>query len=367
MKARAAVLHEYEKPLVVEDIEVDGPKEKEVLVKMRAAGLCHSDFSVLQGLAPMPPLPCIPGHEGAGVVEEVGPEVTRVHPGDHVLLMWVPVCGQCYYCRKGQPYLCAEKDKSRKGTMLDGTYRISKGQQKIHIMMGVGTFSEYNVVSEQSVLPIHASLPFDVAALVGCAVMTGVGSVLNKAQVSMGSSVAVVGTGGVGLNVIQGAVLANASKIIAIDLLDNKLELAKKFGATHGINASKEDPVKKVMDLTMGIGVDYSFEAIGKAETALMAYKLVRRGGCATIVGISDSNEKLTIPLFEIPLMEKSVLGSYYGSGDLRNDLLTLLDLFQLGRLPLDQLISKRYSLDEINQGFADMESGKNARGVIIF
>lgn len=252
MKTRAAILNEYQKPMAVEEIELDKPKEKEVLVKMQAAGLCHSDYSIIQGILRMPPLPCIPGHEGAGIIQEVGPGVTRVKPGDHVLLMWVPVCGKCYYCRKGQPALCAEKDKTRGGTMLDGSYRIRNRGRNIHVMMGIGTFSEYNVVSEQSVLPIHPPIPFDIASVVGCAVITGVGAVLNKAKVEAGSSVAVIGAGGVGLNVIQGAVLANATKIIAIDILDNKLEFARAFGATHVINASKEDPIAKVMEFTGG-------------------------------------------------------------------------------------------------------------------
>lgn len=367
MKTKAAVLYEYKKPMVIDEIQLDGPKEKEVLVKYKAAGLCHSDLSVINGVLPLPPLPCIPGHEGAGVVQEVGPGVSKVKPGDHILLMWVPVCGQCFYCLRGQHYLCADKDKTRSGTMLDGTYRLKKGDQNIHMMLGVGSFSEYNVVSEQSVLPIDPDIPFDVASLVGCGVMTGVGAVMNKAKIKPGSSVGVVGIGGVGLNVIQGAVLANAAKIIAVDIRDTKLALAKRFGATHAVNASKEDPVEKVMELTAGIGVDYAFEAIGDVETILTTYKLIRRGGYAVIIGVPDLDAKLTLPVSEIPLMEKSILGCYYGSGDIRIDIKTLLDLYKIGRLQLDELISNRYSLGEINTGFKDLESGKNARGVIIY
>ena len=197
--------------------------------------------------------------------------------------------------------------------------------------------------------------------------MTGVGAVLNKAKVEPGSSVAVVGTGGVGLSVIMGAVLANATQIIAIDILDNKLELAKGFGATHTINAKKEDPVKKVLEITNGIGADYSFEVLGTVETSATAYRLIRRGGSTVMLGIPDPEAKLTLPLFEIPLMEKSVLGCYYGSGNLHSDLPVYLDLYQIGRLPLEKMITQRYRLEEINQGFADMEAGKNARGVIIY
>lgn len=367
MKTKAAVLYEYGKPLVIDELELAAPKEKEVLVKNKAAGICHTDLSVRNGFIRMPPLPCIPGHEGAGVIQEVGPGVTKLKPGDPVLLMWVPICGQCYYCLRGQPYLCAEKDKTRSGTMLDGTYRLRKGNQNIHCMLGVGCFSEYNVVSERSVLPIDPGIPFDLAAVAGCGVITGVGAVINKARVRPGSAVAVVGAGGVGLNVIQGAVLANATKILAIDILDHKLELAKLFGATHLINASREDPLTKVMEITKGIGADYAFEAVGKAETTLTAYNLIRRGGSVVVVGIPDSDAKLTLPLYEIPLMEKNILGCHYGSGDSRVDLLTLLDLYKAGRIHLEQLVTHRYRLEEINTGFKDLEAGKNARGMIIY
>ncbi|MFH1243946.1 MAG: Zn-dependent alcohol dehydrogenase [Pseudomonadota bacterium] len=367
MKTKAAVLYEYGRPLVIDELELASPKEKEVLVKNKAAGLCHTDLSIIKGAIRMPPLPCILGHEGAGVVQEVGPGVTKVKPGDPVLLMWVPVCGQCYYCLRDQPYLCAEKDKTRSGTMLDGTHRLRKGAQDIYSMLGVGCFSEYNVVSEQSVLPIDPGVPFEMAAVVGCAVITGVGAVINKAKVKPGSSVAVIGVGGVGLNVIQGAVLANATRILAIDILDNKLELAKVFGATHVINASKDDPFEKVMEITRGIGADYAFEVVGSPEASLTAFKLIRRGGCAVIVGVPDLDAKLTVPLVEVPVMEKSILGCNYGSGDMRFDLITLLDLYKSGRINLKQLVTNRYSLEEINAGFRDLETGRNARGVIVY
>jgi len=367
MKTKAAVLYEYGKPLVIEELELSPPREQEVLVKNMAAGLCHTDLSVVNGVIRMPPLPCIPGHEGAGIVQEVGPGVTKVKPGDHVILMWVPVCGGCYYCLHDQPYLCEQKDKTRSGTMLDGTFRLQKGDLKIHSMLGVGCFSEFNVVSEKSIVPINNDFPFEVAALVGCGVITGVGAVLNKAKVKPGSSVAVIGVGGVGLNVIQGALLANATKIIAIDILDRKLELARSFGASHALNSSREDPYKKIMEITENRGVDYSFEAIGKAETTLLAYNLLRRGGSLVIMGVAEMEAKLNLPLYEIPLLEKNILGCNYGSGDPRLDLLMLLDLYKAGRIRLDELITKRYSLDEINIGFQELEAGQNIRGMIIF
>ena len=367
MKTESAVLLEYKKPLVIEELELDAPKDREVLIEMKAAGLCHSDYSIIQGKFSMPPLPCIPGHEGAGVVKEVGPNVTRVKPGDHVIVLWVPVCGQCYYCLRGHHHLCAEKDKVRAGTMLDGTHRIRKGDQNINVMMGVGVFSRYNVMSELSVVPVDKDVPFDSACIVGCAVITGVGAVLNRAKIRAGSTVAVVGVGGIGLNIIQGAVLGNASKIIAIDILDNKLEFAKQFGATHVINAAKEDPIEAVLKLTNNIGVDYSFEALGRSETTFTAFKLIRRGGQAVIAGIPALDDGLMLPLFEVSLMEKSIIGTYCGSGDGRIETINLVNLYKNKRLKLDELITKRYRFEEINTGFEDLASGKNARGVIIF
>jgi S-(hydroxymethyl)glutathione dehydrogenase/alcohol dehydrogenase len=367
MKTKAAVLYEHGKPLVIDELELDSPKEREVSIEYRAAGLCHTDLSLINGVARMCPLPCVPGHEGAGVVREIGPAVTTVKPGDHVLLMWVPVCGRCYYCLRGQPYLCAEKDKNRGGAMPDGTYRLRKGPRTVHSMMGVGSFSEYNVAAETCVLSIDPSIPFDIAAIAGCGVITGVGAVINKAKVRPGNSVAVLGSGGVGLNVIQGAVLANATKIVAIDILDNKLELAKVFGATDVINASKEDPLKKALEITNGVGVDYAFEAVGSADTTQTAYQLIRRGGSVVIVGIPGLDAKLTLPLAEIAVMEKSILGSFYGSGDIRSELITLLELYKAGRINLENLITNRYRFEEINTGFNDLEAGKNARGVIMY
>ena len=365
MKTQAAVLYEYRKPLVVEELDLEGPKPGEVLVEYKAAGICHSDLSILHGVIPMPPLPCIAGHEGAGVVVEAGAGVTRVKPGDHVLALWVPSCGQCYYCMRHQPYLCVQRDKARTGVMMDGTSRMKKGSQSIAYMMGVGTFSHYNVLNEKSVLPIDKDLPFETAAVTGCAVVTGVGAVLNAAKVKPGSSVAVVGIGGVGLNVIQGAVLANATTIIAIDLLDNKLELAKQFGATHTVNPTKENFQEKVNSLTGGFGVDYSFEVIGTPKTAQMAFDLIRRGGTAVIVGIAGVQDTIPLPLAPMAGMEKKVIGCYYGSANLLTDLKIYLDLYKQGRIKVGELITKHYALKDINKGFEELVSGSNARGVI--
>jgi S-(hydroxymethyl)glutathione dehydrogenase/alcohol dehydrogenase len=367
MKTKAAVLYNSKTPLVIDELDLDGPKEKEVLVKYKVAGLCHSDLSIINGVLKTAAFPVVLGHEGAGIVEEVGPGVSLVKPGDRVVLMGVPVCGQCYYCLRGQYNLCVTGGKVRGGTMLDGTCRLKKGEQDIRVQSGLGCYSEYNVVGEQSILPLDPDIPFDIAGVFGCGILTGVGAVINKAKVRPGSSVAVVGVGGVGLNVVQGAVLANASKIIAIDLLNNKLEMAKKLGATHTINSSTEDPVKRIMELTAGIGVDYAFEVIGKPETALTTFKLIRRGGFAVFMGLAGPDAVVTLPQIEFVFMEKSVLGCFLGSGDMRIDLLTLLSLYKTGRLKAAELITNRYKLEEINMGFRDLETGKSARGVVIY
>jgi len=366
MKTTAAVLYTHKNPLIIEELDLAAPQHGEVLVEIKAAGICHSDLSVLQGVFSMPPLPCVPGHEGAGIVREIGPGVDRVKVGDHVVLVWVPRCGQCYYCLHDQPYLCLLRDKTRAGAMPDGTHRLTKEGKPIFNMVGVGSFNRFNVISQTCLLPIDHDIPFEIAALVGCGVMTGVGAVINTARVRPGSSVAVLGIGGVGVNVIQGAVLAGATKIIAIDVLDSKLEIADRFGATHTINADSPDIQATVMELTGGIGVDYSFEMVGLARTAQLASSLIRRGGTTVFVGLSTIEEKLAMPIPELLVMEKKLLGCYYGSSNLNTDLITLLDLYKLGRLKVAELITARYTLEEINQGFDDLISGKNLRGVVL-
>jgi S-(hydroxymethyl)glutathione dehydrogenase/alcohol dehydrogenase len=367
MKTRAAVLYDYQTPLKIEEVDLEDPKEREVLVQFKSAGLCHSDLSVINGVL-KPPTPIVPGHEGAGIVKKVGAGVSRVQIGDHVVLLWVPVCGQCYYCRKGETILCELKDKIRSGTMIDNTYRMrNSGGQGVGKMGGVGSFSEYNVVNQENLLVIDKDIPFEVAAIAGCALITGVGAVLNKAKVKPGSSVAVVGCGGVGLNVIQGAVLVDAGQIIAVDILDHKLDMAEQFGATHTINSSTHDPISRVMEITGQIGVDYAFEALGTVATAKTAFGLIRRGGSMIMVGIPAKDEEFCFPLAELPLMDKSICGSYYGSGEVASDIKAFLELYKKGRLKLDELITGRYRIQDINQGMKDLETGKNARGVILY
>ncbi|HZA21945.1 MAG TPA: Zn-dependent alcohol dehydrogenase, partial [Dehalococcoidia bacterium] len=280
MKVKAAVLYEPQTPLVVETLDLDDPKEGEVLVRLASAGVCHSDYHVMKGEW-KPPLPMVLGHEAAGVVEKVGPGVSMSKPGDHVILNFRPNCGWCRYCTVGRPVLCNGADTAR-WTLFDGTVRLHKGNQDIYHFARTASFAEYVVVPQSGAVPVRDDMPLDKACLVGCSVMTGVGSVINTAKVEAGSSVMVIGCGGVGLNVIQGAALAGAERIIAVDVLENKLAYAQQFGATDIIDASHGDTVARVRDLTDG-GVDYAFEAIGNSRTILQAYESTRPGGVTTV------------------------------------------------------------------------------------
>ncbi|QNU25940.1 Zn-dependent alcohol dehydrogenase [Geobacillus zalihae] len=365
--AKAAVLHRYGEPLFIEEVEVAAPKRGEVKVKLKAAGLCHSDWHVIDGTLPLP-LPIVLGHEGAGIVEEVGEGVTSVKQGDHVVLNWVPSCGRCCYCQMGRPDLCEEAARlTATGTMPDGTTRFSWQGKPVYQFLTTGAFSEYTVVPEQAVIPIRRDVPFEVAALIGCSVITGVGAAIHTAKVSPGSTVAVIGAGGVGFNIIQGAALAGAKQIIAIDVVDEKLAMTKTFGATHTVNAREDDAVSAVLDLTDGIGVDYAFEAIGRPETMADAYNMTRKAGTTVIVGIAAPHETVEINAFSLPSQSKTLTGSWLGQGNPPVDYPKLLDLYAAGKLKLEPLISAVYSLDQINDGFAALKSGQNIRGIIRF
>jgi len=364
---KAAVFYEYNAPLKIEEIELDNPKRTEVLVKIAASGVCHSDLSVMNGTLPFPPPPAVLGHEGAGVVEAVGAEVTAVQPGDHVILSWRPSCGKCGYCVTGRPQLCQTIGMALlQGYLPDGTSRLHKGDTEIRHFTGVSSFAEYAVVPENGVVKIRQDVPLEVAALVGCGVMTGVGAVINTAKVEPGSSVAVIGCGGVGLNVIQGAVLAGAEKIIAVDLNPLKLHLAQQFGATHIVNPSDGDPVTHVLGLTDGLGADYAFEVIGRADTAVQAYNSIRPGGTAVVVGVAKPDDMMMISALSL-LQEKTLKGSIYGSARPSVDMPRLLDLYVNKRLKLDELVSRRIKLEDINAAFEWMEKGEVARSVIVY
>ncbi|MBI3455745.1 MAG: Zn-dependent alcohol dehydrogenase [Candidatus Rokubacteria bacterium] len=364
---KAAVLYKPKTRFVVEDVEVQEPKRGEVMVRMAAGGVCHSDLHVLKGDLEAP-LPAILGHEGAGVVERVGEGVTSVKKGDHVIPLWRLSCGQCEWCLGGSPALCDAAIQIRTtGRLADGTSRFRKGPTEIKHFAGVSTFASLSVMPEQSVVKIRNDVPLEKAALVGCGVVTGVGAVVNAAKVRPGASVAVFGAGGVGLNAIQGAALVGAEKIIAVDVLANKLELAREMGATHVVNARDGDPVARVKELTGGQGVDYAFEVIGLPETMSQTVEVLRKRGVAVIVGVS--RPEAAIPLKTLPLVfqERTVTGSVYGSARPRVDVPRLLDLYVAGKLKLDQLLTRTYPLEQINEAYEALERGETARSVVTF
>jgi NDMA-dependent alcohol dehydrogenase len=364
--ARAAICRELNQPVVVEEISVEPPKRGEVTVKLGACGVCHSDLSATNGTLAMP-LPLILGHEAAGEVVDVGPDVTGLKQGDHVVSSFIYMCGECRFCAGGRPVLCVEQGKAVT-TLPDGTLRTrdAKGNP-LNIFSGCGVMAEYATMHVDNLVKIDPKIPFDRAALVGCAVTTGVGAVFNTARVSPGSSVAVFGCGGVGLNVIQGARIAGADRIIAIDTLENKTLLAKSFGATDAlVLKSGEDPTKTLKKMTGG-GPDYAFECVGNGELAALAYKAIRRGGLAVVVGVARPGDSTSVRTMTLPFEEKTLTGSYFGSCVPRIDFPRMLALYTGGKLKLDELITRRYSIDEAPQAFADLESGKNARGVIVF
>jgi len=363
---RAAVLYEAGTPMVIEDVSLDGPRDDEVLVRVGATGACHSDYHVIDGSwnGPGYPLPMVLGHEAAGFVEKVGANVTSVKSGDPVILSFAPNCGRCRMCTIGQPHLCNGLS-SPPGTFPDGTRRHRKGDREFSCFgRGMSSFAEYSIVHQSAAVKINPDLPMGAAALIGCAVMTGVGAVLNTAGVSPGSTVAVFATGGVGLSIVQGAVIANASKIIAIDIMDNKLDYASTAGATHLVNSRKQDALEAIREITDGQGVDYAFDAIGDAKVSRMCYDAVRRGGTAVIVGMAPTGSEISIP-GTIAGQEKIVTGCFYGSTRPAVDFPRLADFYMRGVLKLDQMITRTYRLDEINDAFDALGRGDNARGII--
>jgi S-(hydroxymethyl)glutathione dehydrogenase/alcohol dehydrogenase len=352
---KAAVLREVNKPLVIEQISIDDPGPGQVLVKTAATGACHSDLHFMEGLWPSP-IPVVLGHEAAGVVEEVGPGVDYVQPGDHVVLLFVPFCGTCRFCTTGHPNLCGQ-GRARQG-------KLHIGDQDVAPFASMSSFAEYMLVPEGGVVKIRKDVPLDRAALVGCGVMTGVGAAINTAQVQPGTTCAVIGTGGVGLNVIQGCALAGAERIIAVDIHPNKLEMAREFGATHFVDASKENAVAKVRELTDG-GSDYAFEVIGLPAAITQAFDMVRRGGEAIIVGMAPAGSEATISATAF-LAEKVLKGCSYGSTRPRYDMPRLIDLYMAGKLKLDELVSRTYPLEGINDAFAALKNGEVARSVMV-
>jgi S-(hydroxymethyl)glutathione dehydrogenase/alcohol dehydrogenase len=366
MRIKAAVLSAPRTPLEITTLTLDNPGAGEVLIRLAASGVCHSDYHLISGDT-RHPLPAVLGHEGAGVVEQVGSGVTRLKPGDHVVLNWAPACGECFYCQHQQPNLCETfTGPIWAGTMLDGQPRLHRDGQPVYHYCGLATFAEYAVVPQQSCIPIRRDVPLKAAALVGCAVATGVGAVFYTAQVRPGMSVVVVGCGGVGLNILQGAALCGAYPIIAVDTQPAKMPMARTFGATHTVQAGPE-ALQAVRDLTGGRGADAVFEAIGVPAIQEQLLEYARPGGQLVLVGISPMGTTTNFPSAVLTRQEKVVRGSYYGTVDAARDFPMLLDLYAAGKLKLDELISREYRLEQVNEAFESMLGGQVARGVIVF
>ena len=364
---KAAVCYQNDAPLRVEDVTIDAPKRNEVLVRMAASGVCHSDLSVITGIMPAR-LPCVLGHEGAGVVERLGEGVDLLKEGDRVLLSWVTPCGTCFYCRIGEPHLCDV------GGRINSTHRLPDGSTRLHrngtdlqVFCGLGALSELVVAPANACVKLPDDAPLEKAALIGCAVMTGVGAVFNTAEVRPGSRVAVFGAGGIGLNVVQGASIAGAERIIAVDVNRRKLELAASLGATDCIDASGQDPVAGIRELTDGRGADYTFEAIGRKESIEQAYAAARKGGTCVVIGIGSRQEFVNLNVFFLPVMAKRLVGCWYGSAHVHRDALRLLSLYRSGKLKLDELLTRTYPLQDVNQAFSDLRNGLNARGLVVY
>jgi NDMA-dependent alcohol dehydrogenase len=365
---KASVLPGVGLPMELVDCDLESPRAGEAKVRMAASGVCHSDLSVQNGTILLP-TPCILGHEGAGVVTEVGEGVTNIAPGDHVILSFVPQCGSCFFCQRGQGQLCETANAAlASGGLLDGTTRFSRDGAPLFQMSACGTFATETVVPAIGAVKVDPGMPLKQAALIGCGVLTGVGAALNTARVSEGDTVAVVGCGGVGLNVIQGAKLAGAERIIAVDRVDGKLELAQKFGATDTVNASEGDAVAKVMELTAQRGADVAFEVIGLKATIEQTINMTRRGGQSILVGVPSMDVMLEIPAFlGLVLQEKTIKGCWYGSSNVHSDIPKLVSLYQDGKLMLDELISREITNAEVNEAFEAMEKGEVARSVIVY
>ncbi len=365
---KAAALHDYGQPMTVEEVELADPKDTEVMVRIAASGVCHSDYVFVAGKPFFEsPRPIVLGHEGAGVVEKVGAAVTTVEPGDHVVLSWIYACAACRYCAIGRPNIC---DFGRgpvigQGYLSDGTTRLSRGGVPYYHFLGISTMAEYTVCDEKSVVKVQPDVPLDKAALVGCAVMTGVGAVINTARPSPGESVAVFGAGGVGISVIQGAVLAGAYPIIAVDNRAAKLEGALRFGATHTVDASEVDAVEAVREITE-VGADYTFEAIGNVDVMRQAWDATAKGGTEVVIGGAAMGDEVSLPALDFPFTEKCIRGTGYGGARMSVDIPRLLSLYQAGRLNLDDMVTSTYTLDGVNDAFADLRAGKNLRGVLI-
>jgi Zn-dependent alcohol dehydrogenase len=361
---KAAVLYETNRELEIRELEQEPPKAGEVRVRVGAAGVCASDRHVMKGTSLLP-LPVVLGHEAAGTVEEVGEGVVRVKPGDRCILSFVSNCGHCRTCRVGLPNIC-ETNLETGPSQYDGTTRLHDGDTGVYQMGKLGAFAESMVIPQQACQPVPDEVPFPVGALIGCRVTTGVGAVINSPAAAAGMSVAVFGCGGVGLNVIQGARLMGASRIIAVDIYDHKLEFSYKFGATDVVNAREVDAVEAIRDLTDG-GVDLAFDSFGSPQVMSDAVKAVRKGGAGVMIGLGPLGEGAPIDMVDFIRNQKSLLGAYYGMASPHETFGKLVDLYLKGRIDVDGLITREYPLEEINEGFDALAAGEDGRGVIVY
>ncbi len=358
---KAAIFREVNQPMEIEEVQVSKPGPREVLIRTSAAGVCHSDMHFFNGTYPGQ-LPMILGHESAGVVEQVGSDVHYVKPGDHVITCLSVFCGHCEHCLTGRMSLCQEPETKRD---TKDEQRVSDNGKPLQQFANLGSFAEMMLVHEHAVAKIREDMPMDRAALIGCGVTTGVGAVIHTAKVEPGATVAVIGCGGIGLSCINGAAIAGASRIIAVDMVPSKLDLARKFGATDTINGRENDPIEAVKELTGG-GVHYAFEAIGLKQTAEQAFGMLRNGGTATVIGMIPPGDMVTLhgPDF---LMEKKIQGSFMGSNRFRVDMPRFVDFYMQGRLHLDDLVSAHIGLKDVNEAMQQLETGEIARNVIMF
>ena len=362
---KAAVLYEPNSPLRVEEVTLDEPQDQEVLVKLVATGVCHTDLHVIKGDIPVP-MPVVLGHEGAGIVDKVGPCVTTLQPGDHVVLMAVFSCGKCRYCAMGKPSLCpAFLTSLVTGTLPSGGKRLRKDDQQLSHFFTQAAYAEYAVVHERTAVKIRDDAPLETVGLFGCAVSTGVGAALNAAGIKAGDSIVIYGCGGVGLSAVMGAKVAGASKIIAVDVLDRKLEMAKELGADYVINASRENPPQRVVELTGG--TDYAIECIGNVDVIAQAVGSLRPRGKCVLVGTSPPGSMLSISPSEFVVFGKTLTGCFQGSIVPSVDVPRYVDWYMEGRLPIDKLVTRRYSLDGINDAFEALEKGEAIRSMIRF
>ena len=369
MDTLAAVFREIRQPLSIERITLDPPGPTEVLVRLAAVGLCRTDYHVIRGERRVAMRPMVLGHEAAGIVEQIGTAVEGIKPHDHVVLTFIPACGICCWCRAGLHHLCAEGPRITHGPQLDGTYRR---RDHAGIAVGafcmIGAFAERTVVDQASVIVIDKDIPLDLASLVACGVPAGVGAARYRARVKHGDSVLVVGCGGDGMNVVQGARLCGASKIIAADIVTAKLDWAREFGASHGINAQGEALTRAVLELTDGIGVNHAFVCIDPPATLVPAFRATTKGGNVVVTGLTpDSVAEIRIPPLELFVTQKAIMGAVYGFASPRLQIPELLKLYRSGNLKLRELITQTYQLDQINAGYSDLDAGKNLRGVVVF